>query len=333
MNENGFSLYRLKLKGLERRKPIKEKIVRKSESDFLGNGEIKMELSSLQSAFEKTVDACHNVVKASYPYLMEALGDGLGAGLYVLGGTSGSGKTTFATNLALRTAELGTPVLVYSLEMTTGNLVSKMLSRTAFLRSEFQIRKSMTDIQRKHFTEDEWQAFKDCTAEVWKLPIDIEDSTTLGCPSVDAIRDDCKEKIRKCREQGSTPLVIIDYLQYVALGQTAEQRTAIDYAVKVFKTISAQEQVPVWVLSSVNRNAYGKDPSMSDFKESGGIEFTADVCMILNTEGDGKAIPHRNSAFRDVTLHILKNRFGMSGTEIGYYYFPKENEYEEVSIR
>ena len=72
-----------------------------------------------------------------FPQLDEELGGGLYAGLYVIGGISAVGKTSFVLQLADQVAAAGTDVLIFSLEMSKLELISKSVSRLTFQRSQF----------------------------------------------------------------------------------------------------------------------------------------------------------------------------------------------------
>ena len=166
------------------------------------------------------------------------------------------------------------------------------------------------------------------------------------------------EKIRQLttkfkKEKGGKFVVIVDYLQLIAppskfdledADETAnlvnmEKRLMVDNDVNQLKRLAKDFEVPVIAISSINRMSYDKPINFTAFKESGGIEFSADVilgmqfrsirCRSLMVKFDINREKSKNP--RELEVLILKNRYGKSGDDTAVYfnYFPASGKYVE----
>lgn len=151
------------------------------------------------------------------------------------------------------------------------------------------------------------------------------------------------------------PVVIVDYLQIVAPtlvnGRIPDSKTAIDHIVHTLKAKQSQDGLTVLAISSLNRQNYLTPVDFESFKESGGIEYTADVIWglqlsVLNNEDfyytttqSGKRCETslrekrqmitaaKAACPRHVDLVCLKNRYGISSYEIPFEYYPANDYY------
>ena len=136
-------------------------------------------------------------------------------------------------------------------------------------------------------------------------------------------------------ELNSLPIVFIDYLQILkAHDPHMTDKQAVDYNVLRLKQLSRDFKIPVVILSSMNRMSYSDIISMAALKESGAIEYTADVCIglqLANMEqikigtSTGKAEKTirqmKGKTERDMEIVILKNRNGKIGDELPFKYY------------
>ncbi len=126
------------------------------------------------------------------------------------------------------------------------------------------------------------------------------------------------------RARGKTPVVFVDYVQIMAAqkdGLTDKQ--SMDKNIVELKRISRDYNTPVFAISSFNRDNYTATVNLAAFKESGAIEYTADVVLGLQPAGmkDGesgtnqtKIRESKEAATREIEAVILKNRNGGIGT-------------------
>lgn len=267
---------------------------------------------------------------------------GLYAGLYVIAAISSLGKTTFAHQIADNIAAAGEDVLYFSMEQSRLELVSKSIARTAAQLDEnsditsIGVRKYGLDSDKKRAAA---LAYKDKVTD--KLSI-IEGN--FNC-DIAFIRYKIKEY---CRRNNARPVVFIDYLQILQPEKEGKSgvRETIDQAVTELKRISREMELTVIVISSVNRANYLTPIDFEALKESGGIEYTADVvwglqlqCLnndLFTKEGQVKnkrdAVRAAKTATpRKVELLCLKNRYGKSSYSCFFDYCPEKDLFKEIS--
>ena len=130
------------------------------------------------------------------------------------------------------------------------------------------------------------------------------------------------------------PLVVVDYLQLLApLDVRASDKQNMDRATLELRRIARDYHCPVIVISSFNRSSYNQKVNFGSFKESGAIEYCADVVVGLQLEGVGQddfdVDVEKAKNPRSIEAVILKNRFGETGGTIRYTYNPALNYFRE----
>lgn len=267
-------------------------------------------------------------IKTGINGLDNALGGGLYPGLYILGAISSLGKTALALQLADTIAAAGHPVIFYSLEMGRYEMLCRSLTREFFklaqdnLISTAQIIKPAAgnDIYRNPDFKEALKAYREGPAKNLFL-VEGDFKTTIA--SIENIT------------AGSRPVIIIDYLQVIQPqeGSRLSDKQQIDQVVVRLKQLSRKIDMPVIAVSSFNRASYNDDdgPSMAAFKESGAIEYGADVLlyMQLRKNKDDNLNEAKNKNPRQINLVILKNRRGAAFEEIRLDYFTKQNFFVE----
>lgn len=139
------------------------------------------------------------------------------------------------------------------------------------------------------------------------------------------------EKVSAFCEQHENPVLFLDYLQLVAPARAGmtEKQTA-DAAVAMLKQLARRYDMPVVAASSLNREAYrpgSAEPGMSAFKESGSVEYSADLLLVLKYRTD--ADKETRTGPRRLALTILKNRFGATGESIPLDYEPEKELFQD----
>lgn len=284
-----------------------------------------------------------------YPTRMEildqSLGGGLTSGLYVLGAIPNLGKSTFALQLAKNFSASGTPVLFFSLEMPEQRLLSKLISQELYLdqeRKNYTSNQIISSYSKDDLLTHEVDLILEKKKDEWKnLYIieqassakDIQDIVTEFCnthPEDITVSEGKKEK---------NIIVIVDYLQLLnspTPSQWAQSNKFIlDENIRYLKKMSMH--FPVLLISSLNRVQYDEPDSLKGFKESGSIEYTADVAFTMDfsaakTKKKKLDINHeKNKDPREIDITILKQRYGRSGgSPIQYYYHAAYDYFEEV---
>ncbi len=184
------------------------------------------------------------------------------------------GKTSFALNVAEHIgADNDKPLVIFSLEMSKHQLVERFLCSRGHFDSQ-AVRKGMLGT-------DELAQLTAVGSELFEKPIFVDDTPGLTPLTIRA-------KCRRLKSQHDIQCVIIDYLQLMSLGGRVESRQQeISTISRYLKALARELEVPVVVLSQLNRSAENREghrPRMSDLRESGSIEQDADVIMLLHRE-------------------------------------------------
>ncbi|MBR5328838.1 MAG: DNA primase, partial [Firmicutes bacterium] len=272
-------------------------------------------------------------ISTGIPPLDKTLGGGLFPGLYILGAVSSLGKTTFLLQMAEYIAACGRDVMIFSLEMSRMELIAKGVSReTYLLADELEYGKGDALSAREILQYDLCSEHRKTLFEAALPRFESHCRHLFICEgdgrfSVDDMRDALYLHRRKT---GRYPVVILDYLQILTprdVNATDKQNT--DRAVTDLKQLSRSLDVPVLAISSINRAGYRNAMELNAFKESGSIEYGADVLMGLEFRGVGEKDFDLEAAKRNfprkINLRILKNRSGESGALIPLEYYAKFN--------
>ena len=254
-------------------------------------------------------------------------------GLYVIGAISSLGKTTFIHQMGDQMAEAGNHVLFFSLEQSILELASKSIART--MAQEDQ-KNGLSSLQvRRADLSDSLIA-----SAINKCKIYSDKMTIVEC-SFRATIDDIANTVQEYIKQNNVkPVVIIDYLQVIQPSPESKMTTKdlVDYHVRRLKVLQTDHQLTMIVISSLNRQNYMTAIDFESFKESGGIEYTADVLWGLQlqcihnepftqqnkiNEKRQKIIEAKKAVPRKIELICLKNRFGVSSYTCQFDYYPK----------
>lgn len=273
-----------------------------------------------------------------FPGLDKALDGGLYEGLYVLGAVSSLGKTAFCMQIADQLAAAGTDVLVFTLEMSAFELMARSISRETFLTDATKGRtlsktvRGVLDPRRRARSparelahlEAAQERYGSYASHIWFVEGDHE-------TGLEAIRRGVE---RHLSETGRKPVVVIDYLQIIAPSDVHfTDKQNLDRAVCALKKLSRTHGLTLLAISSFNRENYNLEATMSAFKESGGIDYSADVLLGLQARGAGS----RNFSLeeekkkdpRELELKILKNRSAALGSPSPFRYYPAYSCFEE----
>jgi replicative DNA helicase len=264
------------------------------------------------------------IISTGFKYIDNKFNGGLYPGLYCIGAISSLGKTALTLQIADNIAESGQPVLFFSLEMPKDELISRSLSRLMIQNFNIQVKTNdilygYTDNCNDEFIKS-FEYYRDRIAKNLKI---IECNFDITHKN---ITNQVKEYIEKT---GIKPVVFIDYLQIINISKDdVTEKRGIDNIVKALKQLSRDFKIPVFVVSSFNRDSYNTPVSYSSFKESGGIEYTSDFVLglqlsvldnIVKDEKDkitlhNKLQEAKKQNTRLVSLVILKNRNGLSNS-------------------
>lgn len=283
------------------------------------------------AALEAQQDPDHNFLglDAGF-YHLNNVANGLMPGLFILGAAPSTGKTTFVKQLADQVVDLNPDAacLFVSLEQSREELRVKTLSRLSGVENR--------DILRGRL--DRGQAG-------WKAVIEAAQGYHKAVAArffvVEGDKATTPDRIRlaalqvKRATQAARLLVVVDYLQIVPTEeQYRDPRNRVDAVVSDLRRLARDLDAAVVAVSSVGRTSYDR-PTLAAFKESGGVEYGADLGAVMWREKDA---PKGETTFRDVTgrqwkrvsLDIVKNRNG-ERSRIDFDFFPQVSAFVEKS--
>lgn len=304
------------------------------------NPSVKFVGEYLMQKFKNDVDrfSGYRYRKTGYSNLDEKMS--LYPGLYVLGAVSSLGKTTFIGQLADQLSEAGDHVLYFSLEQSEFELVSKGISRMT-ARENLETAVSAIKIRDGYVTDSVERAIESyrCIASTEAI-IECGFDTTI-----ETITNTVQNYISQTEVR---PVVVVDYLQIVRpvdIRQSAKD--AVDGHVRAFKKLQVDNDLVVILISSLNRANYLTPVDFESFKESGGIEYTADVIWglqlkVMNSEifdGEKKLKQKReavrqakNENPRKIELVCLKNRYGLSSYSCEFLYYAQYDLFVPIEV-
>ncbi len=239
-------------------------------------------------------------------YELDDLTCGLQNGeMVIIAARPSMGKTALVLNIAERIGILDKqPLAIFSLEMGRQQLAERFLCSYSGVDSQL-VRKGMLDTEH-------YQKLVDACGAISEAPIFIDDTSALSPLEMRA-------KTRRLKSAYNIQCVMIDYLQLMHLGtgRVESRQQEISTISRYLKSLARELNVPVVVLSQLNRAAEGREghrPRMSDLRESGSIEQDADVVMLLHREdyyhrGETDYEPNNKAE-----IIIAKQRNGPTGT-------------------
>lgn len=253
--------------------------------------------------------------------------NGLGPALYVIGAAPGTGKTTWAKQVADHVVEAhdGAAVLFVSLEQSKEELRLKTLSRLSGVENR-DIRRGRQDVDASG-----WRRVKEAS--------EAHRKTADRFFILEGDRNTTPDRIRlaalqvKRKTEVEDLLVVVDYLQIVPTeSEFRDTRNKVDFVVSELRRLARDLHCPVIAISSVSRASYGSSPGLDAFKESGGVEFTADVGLVMYKDKDKvKGTDTVEGVGRDwemVYVNVVKNRFG-ERARIAFKYFAQIDRFVE----
>ncbi len=193
--------------------------------------------------------------------------------LVILAARPGMGKTAFVMSMAKNMAiDFGTPAAIFSLEMSSVQLITRMIS------SETGI--SSGKLRKGNLEPHEWEQLNVKVKNLSKAPIFIDDTPSLSI-------FDLRAKARRLASQHGIKIIIIDYLQLMTAGSSSNgnREQEISTISRNLKALAKELSIPVIALSQLSRavetRGGSKRPLLSDLRESGAIEQDADIVSFI----------------------------------------------------
>ena len=242
-------------------------------------------------------------IKTGYSAVDRKIGGLNKSDLILIAARPGMGKTSFALNIAVNVALKKRRVAIFSLEMSSEQITSRILSCEALVESN--------RLRSGSLEEADWVKLVQTAQVLSGAQIFIDDTAGITVSEM-------KAKLRRLHD---VDLVIIDYLQLMSSGKRTDNRVQeVSEMTRNLKLMARELDVPVVVLSQLSRateSRTGHRPMLSDLRESGSIEQDADIVMFLYRESyyqlqEGAPAPEQDT----VECIVSKNRHGETGTAV-----------------
>ena len=290
------------------------------------NNHMRKNFDSIDTVLVQTVQRIEDMrhrteditgVPSGFPTLDRVTYGWQNSDLIILAARPAVGKTAFALNLA-RNAALSssrpTPIVFFSLEMSSAQLVQRILSAESEIWLEKISRGKMEDYEMK-------QLYAKGIQKLAQAPIFIDDTAALNIFELRA-------KCRRLKNKHNIGLIIIDYLQLMSgAGKNTNREQEISQISRGLKQLAKELMVPIIALSQLSRAVEtrkdgNKMPQLSDLRESGAIEQDADMVMFIyrpeyyditsNEMGESnkgethvRIAKHRNGSLETIKLKAL----------------------------
>ncbi|MDE2079056.1 MAG: replicative DNA helicase [Patescibacteria group bacterium] len=223
--------------------------------------------------------------------------------LIILAARPSMGKTALALDIARQTAiKHDTPVGIFSLEMSSQQLVDRMLAAEARVDA-WKLRTG------KITTDDEFERIRDAMERLSKAPIYIDDQ-----PATTALT--MRSVARRLKRESGIGLLIVDYLQLMTPTSSRGSDSIVQQVTEIsrsLKTLARELDVPVLALSQLSRAIEQRRgrPRLSDLRDSGSIEQDADVVMFIHNEDRYNDNKEERSNVAEILIE--KHRNGPTG--------------------
>ncbi|AZI38953.1 replicative DNA helicase [Epilithonimonas vandammei] len=316
----------------------------KAEQSFfeITNGTIKKGFDTANSLVKEAIDKIKSLkdkeglsgIPSGFTALDKETGGWQNSDLIIIAARPAMGKTAFILSMARNICvDHNIPMALFSLEMASVQLITRMISSETGISSE--------KLRKGQMSDDEWQRLFTNVSALENAPLFIDETPSLSI-------FDFRAKCRRLVMQHGVKIIMVDYLQLMTAssGKGAGNREQeIAMISRSLKAIAKELNVPVIALSQLSRTVEtrpGKRPMLSDLRESGAIEQDADIVSFIfrpeyykiavwdndeegaetSTENQAEIIiaKHRNGATADVRLAFHKNigKFADLGTNYDY---------------
>ena len=258
--------------------------------DLAEKGSFNSSLIKFDNAMRQTIEMASAAYKneggiVGVPTGLRDLDDKLGglhqSDLIIIAGRPSMGKTSLATNIAFNAAKYiqdngkKSSIAFFSLEMSSEQLSTRILSE--------QARISSNDIRRGRISDEQFDQFLETSKNIAELPLFIDETPAISIAAM-------SNRSRRIKRLHGLDMVIVDYIQLMR-GTTYNKDGRVQEISQItqgLKAIAKELGVPVLALSQLSRQVEQRDnhqPQLADLRESGSIEQDADVVMFVYREG------------------------------------------------
>ena len=258
--------------------------------DLAEKGSFNSSLIKFDDAMKQTIEMASAAYKneegiIGVPTGLRDLDDKLGglhqSDLIIIAGRPSMGKTSLATNIAFNAAQKlqdsgkKSSIAFFSLEMSSEQLSTRIISE--------QARISSNDIRRGRISDDQFDKFLETSKNIAELPLYIDETPAISIAAL-------SNRARRIKRLFGLDMIVVDYIQLMR-GTTYNKDGRVQEISQItqgLKAIAKELALPVVALSQLSRQVEQRDdhkPQLADLRESGSIEQDADVVMFVYREG------------------------------------------------
>ena len=263
---------------------------------------IKETLTEAWERLEKLHESTDSLrgISTGFPALDDILSGLQKSDLIILAARPSMGKTTLALDIARNAAvKSNIPVIIFSLEMSSQQLVDRLLAAEARVNA-WNLRTGRLS------TDEDFSKLRDSLDTLSRAPIFIDDQ-----PSNTISR--MKSVARKLKIEKNLGLIIVDYLQLMTTTKNYDSMVnQVTEISRSLKSLARELQIPVLALSQLSRaiESRGGKPRLSDLRDSGSLEQDSDVVMFIHRDDRYKEDSDRPNI---AEILIEKHRNGPTG--------------------
>ena len=258
--------------------------------DLAEKGSFNSSLVKFDDAMKQTIEMASAAYKneggiVGVPTGLRDLDDKLGglhqSDLIIIAGRPSMGKTSLATNIAFNAAKhiqdngKKSSIAFFSLEMSSEQLSTRILSEQARIGSN--------DIRRGRISDEQFDQFLETSKNISELPLFIDETPAISIAAM-------SNRARRIKRLHGLDMIVVDYIQLMR-GTTYNKDGRVQEISQItqgLKAIAKELGLPVVALSQLSRQVEQRDdhkPQLADLRESGSIEQDADVVMFVYREG------------------------------------------------
>ncbi len=258
--------------------------------DLAEKGSFGSSLVKFDDALKKTIEMASAAYKneggiVGVPTGLRDLDNKLGgfhqSDLIIIAGRPSMGKTSLATNIAFNAAKYiqdsgkKSSIAFFSLEMSSEQLSTRILSEQAKIGSN--------DIRRGRISDEQFDQFLETSKNIAELPLFIDETPAISIAAM-------SNRARRIKRKHGLEMIVVDYIQLMR-GITSNKDGRVQEISQItqgLKAVAKELGVPVVALSQLSRQVEQRDdhkPQLADLRESGSIEQDADVVMFVYREG------------------------------------------------
>lgn len=217
--------------------------------------------------------------------------------LVVIGARPAVGKSVLGLTFARNAANNGVPTLLISLEMSTREVMHRLLAAEAGV--------PLDHITKGACSDYDWDRLAGATARVIDAPLFIDDTPNLGLPQI-------RHKLATLKRHNGVGLLVVDYLQLMAAPNAENRQQQVSALSRGLKLMAKEFEIPVVALAQLNRDVerrHDKRPQSSDLRESGALENDADSIILMHRE----ELYGNEARAGECDLIVTKSRHGRPG--------------------